>query len=115
MVLRPDRGSKDRNPPPSLAAEVVSARSAHRDYVVKRVEYLAFGLAEHWIVDFHRRRLSLLSRRDDAWHEQVLAGPQRIASVVLPGLATPVDDLWLDLDYYDPQTDEDDEDVGPIA
>jgi len=100
LILRPTSKSSRRQLRPSLAAEVVSVHSRHRDYVVKRVEYLAFGLLEYWIIDFLARRFTLLTRDGDAWHEQVFVGDQVIPSVVLPGLTTTVDDLWLDLDYY---------------
>lgn len=99
VVLRHGPGSKQRNPLPSLVAEVVSKRSVHRDYVLKREEYLAFGLGEYWIVDFWLRRLTLLVRDRDAWVEQILTDDQVIPSVVLPGLTTTVNDLWLNLDY----------------
>ena len=60
--------------PPSLAVEVVSpGREAHeRDYVTKREEYLAFGLREYWIVDPHRRQVTVLVREDGG---EARAGP----------------------------------------
>ncbi len=111
VVLRDGPGSEHKDPLPSLVAEVVSARSGHRDYVAKREEYLAFGVLEYWIIDFLIRRFTLLARDGDSWREQILGGDQVIPSVVLPGLATTVNDLWLDLDYYDP--DVEDEEIGP--
>ncbi len=115
VVLRNQPSSRRKNPPPALAVEVVSARSGHRDYVLKREEYLAYGLAEYWIVDFLARRFTLLIRDGDAWREQVLVGDQVIPSVVLLDLTTTVADLWLDLDYYDDDGEDDDEEVIPTA
>ena len=113
LILHPASKSSRRPLRPSLAAEVVSVHSRHRDYVVKREEYLAFGLLEYWIIDFALRRVTVLVRDGDAWREQILVDDQVIPSVVLPGLTTTVADLWLDLDCYD--ADDPDEEVGPAA
>ena len=91
----------------ALAAEVVSARSAKRDYVTKREEYLAFGLLEYWIVDPVERKVTLLTRRGDTWSEAVLRDGQVITSLVLPGLTTTVAELWADLDEYAEEADSD--------
>ncbi len=115
VLFRDQPGSRLEEPPLALAVEVVSARSGYRDYVLKREEYLAYGLIEYWIVDFLIRRFTLLIREGDTWREQILEGDRVIPSVVLPGLITTVDDLWLDLDYYDPDVEEDDEEIGPAA
>ena len=115
VVLRDGPGSVEKNPVPSLVAEVVSAQSGHRDYVIKRAEYLVFGLAEYWIVDFQLRRLTLLIRDGAAWAEQTLSDDQVIPSAILPGLTTTVNNLWLDLDYYDQEVEDDNEEVDPVA
>lgn len=118
VVLRPAPGVRDKDPRPALAAEVVSRRSVHRDYVVKREEYLAYGLREYWIVDFWQRQATLLVRDGDAWRERVLTAEaelEPIPSVVLPGLTATLADLWADLDFYDPDLDDEDEEIGPPA
>jgi Uma2 family endonuclease len=89
---------------PSLAAEVVSRGSIERDYVTKREEYLAFGLDEYWIVDPLERKVTVLTRQGDIWAEAVFRGEQTIVSLVLPGFATTVAELWVDV--------EDDKDDG---
>ncbi len=89
----------------TLVAEVVSPGSIDRDYRVKREEYLAHGIREYWIVDLAGRKLTLLARDGDAWVERILQGDDPIASLVLPGLATTVADLWADLDEYEPSSD----------
>jgi Uma2 family endonuclease len=89
---------------PSLAIEVVSVGGEVRDYETKRQEYLAYGLLEYWIVDPHIRRATVLVRRGDVWDERVFERDQTIESLVLPGFATPVSDLWADLqDAPEPQ------------
>ena len=82
----------------ALAAEVVSRGSIDRDYVTKREEYLAYGLMEYWIVDPLERKVTVLTRRGDTWAEAVFRGDQVIASLVLPGFATTVAELWVDVD-----------------
>ena len=82
----------------ALAVEVVSASSVTRDYETKREEYLAYGLLEYWIVDPLKREVTVLTRRGDAWHENVFRDDQVIFSLVLPGFATTVGELWIDVD-----------------
>jgi Uma2 family endonuclease len=97
VVLR--GASKDRRgrTVPSLAAEVVSYRGERRDYETKRAQYLAFGLVEYWIVDPLKRQVTVLSRRGDGSDESVFRDEQVIATQVLPGFATTVADLWIDV------------------
>lgn len=82
--------------PALLAFEVVSEGSeAHnRDYVTKRAEYLAYGLREYWIVDPQAKTVTVLIRDGDSWVEQVYRDDQQALSLVLPGLAIPLPDLW---------------------
>lgn len=91
---------------PVLVAEVVSKGSGDRDYRVKREEYLAFGILEYWIIDLETRKLTLLIRDGDVWIERVFEGDQVIASLVLPGLAATVADLWADLEEYEDDEEE---------
>jgi Uma2 family endonuclease len=83
---------------PALAAEVVSRGSAKRDYEVKREEYLAYGLLEYWIVDPLKLIVTVLTRRGDAWNEAVYREQQVVVSLVLPGFATTVAELWVDFE-----------------
>jgi len=84
------------NRPASLAVEVVSEgdEARERDYLTKRREYLAYGLAEYWIVDPIERRVTVLVRDGDAWAESVVEGVGSASSVVLPGLVVPLEGLW---------------------
>jgi len=86
---------------PALAAEVVSQGSIERDYIIKREEYLAYGLLEYWIVDPLQRKVTVLARRGDAWDEAVFRDEQVIGSLVLPGFATTVAELWIDVQDED--------------
>ena len=86
---------------PALAAEVVSEGSIERDDVMKREEYLAYGLLEYWIVDPLKRQVTVLTRRGDAWDEAVFRDQQVIKSLVLPDLAATVAELWIDVDEED--------------
>jgi Uma2 family endonuclease len=95
---------------PVLAAEVISRGSIQRDYETKRAEYLAYGLLEYWIVDPMERRVTVLTRRGDAWVEAVFRDDQVIGSLVLPGFATTVAELWIDL-----EDDENDDTLDPVA
>jgi len=82
----------------ALAAEVVSATSVKRDYETKREEYLAYGLLEYWIVDPRKRQVTVLTRHGDTWNELVVRNDQVIPSAVLPGFATTVAELWIDVE-----------------
>ena len=73
----------------------------NRDYQTKREEYHACGLLEYWIVDPLKRQMTVLTRRGDVWHEAVFRGEQVIISLVLPGFATTVAELWIDVDEDD--------------
>jgi Uma2 family endonuclease len=83
---------------PALVAEVVSRGSIERDYRTKREEYLAYGLLEYWIVDPFERKVTVLTRRGDTWAEAVFRDDQVIVSLVLPGFATTVAELWVDVE-----------------
>jgi Uma2 family endonuclease len=87
-----DRGRR----PASFAVEVVSegAEARERDYITKRVEYLAYGLREYWIVDPDLRRVAILVRDGDAWIERVVEDDGLAESLVLPGFAVRLSELW---------------------
>ena len=94
----------------ALAAEVVSRTSVKRDYVTKREEYLAYGLLEYWIVDPLKRQVTVLTRRGDTWQETIVRDEQIIPSLVLPGFATTVAELWVDV-----EADDEDDSADPGA
>jgi len=75
-------------PPPALVIEVVSPGKANedRDYRYKRSEYAARGIAEYWIVDPQRDRITVLILVDGLYEETVFAGNTAIASTIFPEL-----------------------------
>ena len=77
-----------------------------RDYIIKRAEYLAYGLWEYWIVDPETETVTVLVRDGDVWVEQVYREDQQAPSMVLPGFTIRVADLWIE-DQDDPQESED--------
>ena len=83
---------------PALAVEIVSEGSEVRDYETKRQEYLVYGLFEYWVVDPGARKVTVLIRDGGAWVERVAQGDQAIPSLVLPGFAAQVDQLWADVE-----------------
>lgn len=67
-------------PPPSLVVEVVSLGQESRDYRFKRSEYAARGIAEYWIVDPIRQRVTVLEWVEGFYEEQVYEGDASILS-----------------------------------
>jgi Uma2 family endonuclease len=92
------------HPLPLLGVEVVSpgSRSRKRDYEDKRVDYLAVGLLEYWIVDPEERFVTVLIRREldgvAAWDERIFRDADVILGDLLPGFAGVVTDLWAQLE-----------------
>jgi Uma2 family endonuclease len=82
---RPD----PRRDKPTIVVEFVSAgkRSRRRDYLEKRREYLAAGVAEYWIIDRFRRVLTVYRARKP----QVVIQENEIhRSQLLPGFELPL-------------------------
>ena len=61
---------------------------------------------EYWIVDPRTKCVTVLIRDGDAWVEQVYRDDQQAQSLVLPGFAIRVLELWIDVedDQPDPET-----------
>ncbi len=74
---------------PELVIEVVSERSADRDYIDKREEYFDLGIKEYWIVDAKREQVVLLRRGKADWIEKRLAPEGIITTKLLPGFELP--------------------------
>ena len=77
--------------------------------MTKREEYLAYGLLEYWIVDPLERKVTVLTRRGDTWDEAVFRDDQVIASLVLPGFALRVSDLWIEIEEDEDESDAEDQ------
>ena len=69
---------------PEIVIEVVSPGSEHRDKVIKREEYLTFGVAEYWVVDPIKQEFLVLRRDGNEWNEQVLSPEQTYRTDLLP-------------------------------
>jgi Uma2 family endonuclease len=67
--------------------EVVDRESADRDCQIKPAEYLAFGVAEYWIIDGQTRRMTVNTRWRGQWKPRVLKPSQKYATPLLPGFA----------------------------
>lgn len=70
--------------PPVLAVEVVSHESIKRDYQIKRREYAQAGVAEYWIVDPLKEKVTVLLLRDGDYLTQEFVGDQVIRSQLFP-------------------------------
>jgi Uma2 family endonuclease len=75
-------------PAPMLAVEVVSPGKTNedRDYRYKRSEYAARGIAEYWIIDPDRAKLTVLTLVDGFYEEAVFEGNDPIVSTIFPQL-----------------------------
>ena len=70
---------------PAIVVEVVSERSAKRDYEDKPPEYLAFGVQEYWIVDGDRRLFTAMTRFRGQWRTKAYKPSQTYTTRRLPG------------------------------
>ena len=73
VFVRPERIRVLKGQPvgADLVAEVVSEGKDNweRDYVEKRQEYAAAGIAEYWIVDPQERKITVLSLHENLYRE----------------------------------------------
>ncbi|MBI5758486.1 MAG: Uma2 family endonuclease [Planctomycetales bacterium] len=91
---------------PKIAIEFVSAgrRNRRRDYIEKRDEYLALGLAEYWIIDrFHRIMTVCRAGQPDV----VVPESEVYRTPLLPGFELPLSRLLTLADELDDEPDED--------
>jgi len=75
-------------PSPTMVVEVVSPGKVNedREYRYKRSEYAARGIAEYWIVDAQKARITLLTLVDGLYEESVFHGTDIIRSATFPML-----------------------------
>jgi Uma2 family endonuclease len=69
----------------AIVLEIVSKGSEHRDYILKREEYLDFGIREYWILDAFKREMLVLRRSAGIWIEAVIRPPKLYRTPLLPG------------------------------
>lgn len=75
-----------------LVVEVVSPGNENRDrdFVSKRADYAACGVAEYWIIDPDQQRVHVLTLRDGGYADAQIAAPgDDVASLVVPGFTVP--------------------------
>ena len=71
---------------PEIVIEVVSAESAHRDYIEKPEDYLRFGVHEYWIIDPIARKVVIHRRFRGQWKtNELLNGIYQ--TTLLPGFS----------------------------
>jgi Uma2 family endonuclease len=77
---------------PTIAVEFVSGsrRDRQRDYIDKRLEYIAAGVAEYWIVDRFRRTLTVVRPGPNGPVDQVVAEAETFKTPLLPGFELPL-------------------------
>lgn len=66
-----------------------------RDYVEKREDYQAAGIAEYWIVDPQEKRVTVLTLERNTYREHgVLVGGDSACSVLLDGFCCNVSEVF---------------------
>ena len=106
VYLRPERLKELHGQPDGadLVVEIVSEgkENRDRDLVTKRAEYAAAGIEEYWIVDPESRSVTVLvldRATRSLYHEHGLFATGSVAtSVLLPGFAVDVSDLFAQAD-----------------
>jgi Uma2 family endonuclease len=77
---------------PTIVVEFVSAgrRNWKRDYIEKRDEYLALGVAEYWVIDRFRRIMTVYRKAAAGWQEQTIPENEVYRPALLPGFELPL-------------------------
>ncbi len=76
--------SQNRAARSSTSAPLTMAGGCRR---VNPEEYLAFGVAEYWIIDGQTRRMTVNTRWRGLWKPRVLKPNQKYVTPLLPGFA----------------------------
>jgi Uma2 family endonuclease len=81
---------------PDLMFEIVSPgrTSRNRDYVKKRSDYERLGVKEYVIVDRFKKLVKVHKLVRGVYQEHVLTAADRYTSLLLPGLAIPLAEVW---------------------
>jgi Uma2 family endonuclease len=78
-----------------LVMEVVSPGGRMRDFRYKRLDYEAAGISEYWIIDPLETAVTVLTLDGGVFREHGVFTPgHRATSVLLPGFAIDVEDLF---------------------
>lgn len=100
LYVKPEHLPKDVRGYPDkidLAVEIVSSgiEARKRDYVDKRTDYAKAGISEYWIVDPDESLVTVLVLNGPEYQVAQECHPGDVArSVLLSGLAIPVDLIW---------------------
>jgi Uma2 family endonuclease len=80
---------------PTIVIEFVSPgrRSWRRDYIEKRDEYLALGVAEYWIIDRFEKTLTVFSAPGGKQQESTVSENDVYRTDLLPGFELPLGKL----------------------
>jgi Uma2 family endonuclease len=83
-------------PSPLLVVEVVSPgkpgeSNYDRDYIEKRKEYAARGIAEYWLIDPDRQVVLILTLQGQSYQEKHFTGQTEIVSPTFPNLKLTAD------------------------
>jgi Uma2 family endonuclease len=80
---------------PTIVVEFVSRRKRDqiRDYVDKRDEYLAIGVAEYWVINRFKGTLTVFRRGGDDVEEHTVSDREVYKTPLLPGFELPLGKL----------------------
>jgi|HubBroStandDraft_3_1064219.scaffolds.fasta_scaffold87606_3 Uma2 family endonuclease len=82
---------------PDIVVEILSPSTSLSDEVTKRHLYAKFGIGEYWIVDLDRGAVRVCTWSEAGFRpgsDRLLAGADRLASRLAPGLDVPVAELF---------------------
>jgi Uma2 family endonuclease len=78
-----------------LVMEVVSPHNPQRDFEDKRDDYAAAGISEYWIIDPEKRKITVLTLKDNHYIERGAYGVgRRATSALLKGFSVDVSKLF---------------------
>lgn len=94
---------------PSIVVEFVSKdkRDRHRDYIVKRQEYLGLGIREYWVIDRFQRKMTVFKRDDGKDSETTVPADGVYQTPLLPGFELPLNELLQLADLWSDQPEDD--------
>jgi Uma2 family endonuclease len=83
---------------PDLVVEVLSPSTARRDRTEKKKVYEQCGVDEYWLVDPHRREVTIFTRDRDSFGEARVLRAGVLTSRIVPDLDLTVEELFAELD-----------------
>jgi Uma2 family endonuclease len=94
---------------PSIVVEFVSKdkRDRHRDYIVKRQEYLDLGIREYWVIDRFQRNMTVFKRDGGKGTETTVPADGVYQTPLLPGFELPLNELLQLADLWSDQLEDD--------